>query len=403
MLSRLRSLRPPSAPMRRAFSSGPLRDPRAILDNSALRHEALNREINETYRQYAHQFQTVLDPSFTVRGTSAAAPTWYVFAAYSSKVAGQAELMCQAGLDILDRFTESRHRIHGAVPEWSKDLLKPGLHLMDASLLGVMVARGVAQNWRYRNCLNTRIFLDPRVAGLAAWHVLRASNGDVDGTAHAALNTLRNTLEDANREAFSCMAVGGHDYLAWRTQQGGVTPDKVLREFSPMPEASRALYDKAVEQCKGPVPREVPCLGAPPECILPAAFALFERARGEEAGYRDRLIEYANNLLLFREQYHGVQPAYNAEKPGELNRMAVMQAVTPAIRLPLGEDRWDLAAHAGMPRRLSDLIHPPVSRMNWGDFCQRWGPILEALQVGYRAPEQLWPLPDADPAVVDKA
>jgi hypothetical protein len=137
--------------------------------------------------------------------------------------------------------------------------------------------------------------------------------------------------------------------------------------------------------------------------LVPTAFALFEKAGHETGDYRKNLIETANNMLLFREQYTIAQKVYTPQMkgyptgrytvPGELNRSDVMREFTPTIALDLGKSHWTMGKYV---RNL--LEHKPLRQYNWANFDDRWDPILDAVSEVYKHPAQMWPLPNPNPA-----
>lgn len=391
---------------------GRVPDGRAIADDQSLRFDQLNHQINITYGKLARRFQAILDPNFTPHGTSDVPPTWYLFAAYSSKTVGKAEILCGAGLDTISSYQRRAIGLRRAAVQHvplPKALLRPGLHLMDAAMLGAMGASALIRNWRFLPALNIPALLEPREALITAGRLIKAGDGtgadDVDDLFKYSMNTLRNTLEQANRAIFTDLGVAGCDYLNWRDRQQSVTPDKVLAEFTHQgssPEEARSLYNYAVEQCKTSAPTDIEKIPHTDKfdtaSLIPASFALFEKAAGEKGEYRTRLIECANNMLLFREQYHIVQPVYTPGyvKTSELDRNLVMKAVTPAIRLNLGDSGWKLT-HYAREQQTGHELRPAASEYNWAAFEQRWDPILDSLQEGYTNPSALWPAPNPDP------
>ncbi|MEW6283537.1 MAG: hypothetical protein AB1758_33310, partial [Candidatus Eremiobacterota bacterium] len=305
-----------------------LLDSADVAGRPSLRHVELNRAINRTYGQYAEHFQRIVDPAFD--GSSGAYPTWYAVSAYSSKTVGKAEWVCGKGVEFLDRAPaqagDIKRAIKKALPIGEDVLARlrsfgplgklPGA-LVGAGITGLL---GVAAAFSVRHALdavNVGALADPDNLPTVVWRLAQAGSRvpesevgpGVAGCGRAALDTLRNTLEEANRAIFEDLGVAGHAYLAWRPADA--SPERTLRDFSVPgsdPDEARQVYDFAcLRALVDPAPFQFHHIlhGFNSASYVVASFALYERAGqvSDHPPYRDRLIEIANNLLLFREQF----------------------------------------------------------------------------------------------------
>ena len=85
--------------------------------------------------------------------------------------------------------------------------------------------------------------------------------------------------------------------------------------------------------------------------------------------------------------------------PGEVDRRELFRAMTPTVSLPLRSGSWNFDDYASdhLPARDHNPFTPRVTEYNWGEFGDRWTPILNAFQQGYSNPRAMWPMPNADP------
>jgi hypothetical protein len=104
----------------------------------------------------------------------------------------------------------------------------------------------------------------------------------------------------------------------------------------------------------------------------------------------------ANNYLAYREQFHAVQPAFTPQKPrlDEVSRTELLQALTPVLCLEMGPVEWKFTDYSSIQRdRDGKPLTSKATEYNWSVFSDRWPPILQSFEVGYRNPSALWVAP----------
>jgi hypothetical protein len=369
-----------------------------------------NRHITEGYVQLAHAFQTLLDPDFQPGGTSGVRPNWFAFAPHASHAAGKGMLnaaiarhLLEAArerpslsvLEALDRVGLSGEA-HLGVERLSLELVAQGLPTDAATSLGALTTG-----------MNGEALADPRTLALTAsrfaslyWSAPAPHPLD---KAEAVVRTLERTLNEGNVAIFADIGGAANAYLAWRLSMGEVTPERVLAEFplpGARPEEARLAYAYALAHAHDtPRPHAFDALfpGMDGRSLVVAAFALYERARLTPGTLeREALIALANNYLAWREQHDAVQPAFTPaeERPDEVSRPEVMRTMTPMLVVYFGTLKWTLADYAyAHPDRDGNLLTSPPTDYGWATFWDRWPPILDSFEGGYREPTALWEMP----------
>jgi hypothetical protein len=369
-----------------------------------------NRRITAGYIQLAHAFQALLDPDFQPGGTSLVRPNWFGFAPHASHEAGKGMLGAAMARHILDAgrgqpslsVTRALERVGLtgsallSVEGLSVELVAYGLPPDAAAALGALTTS-----------MNGEALSDPRTLTTTASRfatLYRGAPGLLPlDKAEAVVRTLERTLHEGNVAIYADIGGAANAYLAWRERAGEVTPERVLAEF-PLPgarrEETRLAYDHALEHAHDtPRPHAFDQLfpGMDGRSLVVAAFALYERARRtSEPAERDTRIAMANNCLAWREQHDAVQPAFipSTAHEDEVSRLETMRAMTPMLVVHFGTVEWTLAdyAYARRDRDGNPLTAPPTE-YNWATFWERWPPILDSFESGYREPTELWGMP----------
>jgi hypothetical protein len=369
-----------------------------------------NRRITAGYIQLAHSFQALLDPAFQPGGTSGVRPNWFGFAPHASHAAGKGMLNAALARRLLAAargspslsVTQALDRLGLTGPErlpvesLSRELVAQGLLFDSAAALGALTTS-----------MNGRALGDPRTltttaTRFAALHWSAPALLPLDKT-EAVVLTLERTLHEGNVAIFADIGGAANAYLAWRQGTGAVPPERVLAEFSltgARREDTRLAYEYALTHLHDtPRPHAFDTLfpGMDARNLVVAAFALFERARlTSETSEREALIAVANNALAWREQHDAVQPAFTpASAHGdEVSRPEVMRAMTPMLVVHFGTLEWTLADYAyARPDRDGNPLTAPPTDYGWATFWDRWPPILDSFETGYREPRALWVMP----------
>lgn len=385
-----------AAPARAAEGATPLED---------------NRRITEGYIQLAHAFQTLLDPEFQPGGTSGLRPNWFAFAPHASHAAGKGMFNAALARRLLDAargrpslsVLEALERVgltgtvRLPVEQLALELVVRGLSTDAAAALGALTTG-----------MNGEALADPRTLATTASR-LAALYWSAPGLlpldkAEAVVLTLERTLHGGNVAIFADIGGAANTYLEWRQGAGEVRPERVLAEFTlegAKSEEARLAYDYARTHAhETPRPHAFDALfpGMDGRSLVVAAFALYERARlTEESTEREALIAVANNYLAWREQHDAVQGAFTPAEPqaDEVSRPEVMRTMTPMLVVHFGTLEWTLAdyAYAHEDRDGNPLTSPPAE-YGWATFWDRWPPILDSFETGYREPEALWVMPE---------
>jgi hypothetical protein len=262
------------------------------------------------------------------------------------------------------------------------------------------------------------------------------SKADVEKLLHTGMRLL----EHGNRLIFSHIGSGAVEYLQWRPCDSvEVTPERVLGEFRladtravvghrwdasyEIPQSrgrtdsrnAQKLYDDAMRMLSAANSEKRKFLADYPcNDILVAGFAMwegganaFKRAKASGASVSDaqQMIKWGNNMLAFCEQGEAVVPAFRPNPncrhsssaecyqspsggvsalPGEIPRDKFMAILTPMVQLTLHGGAWSLDAY--MHAIGKDKY---FNKLNWGDFRDRYGPILNAFEKGYARPSML--------------
>ncbi|MFL5353982.1 hypothetical protein [Archangium sp.] len=369
-----------------------------------------NRRITAGYIQLAQAFQALLDPDFQPGGPSGVRPNWFAFAPHASHAAGKGMLSAAIARHVLDAARErpslsvrealDRVGLSGevrlSVERLSLELVAQGLPPDAAASLGALLTG-----------MNGEALADPRSLALTAsrfaslyWSAPAPQPLD---KAEAMVRTLERTLNEGNVDIFADIGGAANAYLAWRSSTGEVTPERVLAEFplpGARPEEARLAYGYALAHAhEVPRPHAFDALfpGMDGRSLVVAAFALYERARlTPETLEREALIALANNYLAWREQHDAVQPAFLPAQvhADEVSRPEVMRAMTPMLVVYFGTLKWTLADYAyARPDRDGNPLTSPPTDYGWATFWDRWPPILDSFEGGYREPTALWVMP----------
>jgi hypothetical protein len=376
-----------------------------------------NRRITEGYIQLAHGFQALLDPDFQPGGTSGLRPNWFAFAPHASQAAGKGMLNAAIARRMLDAargrpslsVLEALERVgltgtlRLSVEQLALELVVRGLPTDAAATLGALTTG-----------MNGEALADPRTLATTASR-LAALYWSAPGLlpldkAEAVVLTLERTLHGGNVAIFADIGGAANAYLAWRQWAGEVRPERVLAEFQlagARPEEARLAYEYARAHAHDtPRPHAFDALfpGMEGRSLVVAAFALYERARlTQERTEREALIAVANNYLAWREQHDAVQGAFTpaGAYADEVSRPEVMRTMTPLLVVHFGTLKWTLAGYAyAHEDRDGNPMTSPSADYGWAVFWDRWPPILDSFETGYREPTALWVMPEPleDPA-----
>lgn len=387
-----------SAPLQLMPKMLPLRqsipDAEAVANNPELHGVELNRAINKTYVQLSRQLQSALDPDF--REASSVSPSWYAMAIYASRGAGKGMLAAETALGVV-QGDKSLREVFPKVPEedWQRvaPLLEERGPTKDCAKF--LVAFFLAQQEG-----PTRLTLDPRVLAISAGRMVNIIR-QPDTSIFTFTRTLGNMLEDGNRRIFGDIGVACQHYLELRRDQPGLGPEAVARHFSQEPLAVGAYQDGLKFAQQGELPTDfAPLYGLNTAPLLASGFALYQHASQEkDPELRDRLIQHAGNLLAYHEQAVVAVPAFLPGQilPGETDRAAVMEVLTPQVDVKTRDWTWSLH-DCGLEDLDDSYWTPPSTERNWAVFVDRWEPILDYFGRCAANPQTLWPMPNPDPA-----
>ncbi|AKI98450.1 hypothetical protein [Archangium gephyra] len=389
-----------------------LREPAPWLVADSSRALDINHRITQGYIQLAHDLQGLLDPAYRPGGSTRVLCNWFAFAPHASLEAGKGMLGAYLARAIIDTAQGEPS------PSVKQALDRGGLSGPDR-----LVAEKVAGTLRFfglshdvaaslgtlLSAANLDVFVDPRTLWITTWRVSRVVQDAPGATpldkAEAVVRTLEQLLLDGNVAIYGDIATSARAYLDWRERSGGnaVKPLQVVEGFAldgaTAGEARRAREYALAHVKDSPQPTHFATVlpGVGGRSLLLAAFALFEDARQtEEASERDALIGFANNYLAWHEQHNAVQPAFTPSIPrqGEVPRDALMHAMTPTLRLPLGPIAWEFSDYTErQPDRDHNLLTSKPTEYNWALFEDRWPAILDAFDVGYQHQTGLWQMP----------
>ena len=375
----------------------PIPDAQAIANNPNLHGVELNRAINRTYVSLSRHLQRALDPDFA--GSSQVAPSWYAMAIYASRGAGKGMLAAERALQVVDSQQTLREAFP-AVPEQDWQKVQPWLEgrgaLSDAAKF--LVAFSLAQQEG-----PSRMTLDPRVLGISAGRLVDIIT-QPDCNMGTFVHTLHSMLEDGNRRIFQDIGVSAQRYLEMRRDQGPLTPEQVLDAFSDAPEQAGSAYQDGLRWAQGYDPLTTQfsqIYTMETRHLLAAGLALYEKASQEsDPRLKDRYIQHAGNLLAYHEQACVAVPAFLPPQivPGETDRAAVMQVLTPQVDVKTRNWTWSLH-QMDQPDLDDSFWTPPSTERNWAYFNDRWEPILDYFGRCAADPASLWPMPCPDPAL----
>lgn len=377
-----------------------------------------NRRITEGYIQLAQAFQALVDEDFQPGGRSGVRPNWFAFAPHASQAAGKGMLSAALARRILHvarggpvlSVLEALERVgltgtlRPLVEQLSLELVARGLPTGAAAALGALTTG-----------MNGEALADPRTllttaSRFAALYWSAPGLLPLD-KAETVVRTLERTLHGGNVAIFADIGGAANAYLEWRQVAGEVRPERVLAEFAlagARREEARLAYDSARAHLhETPRPHAFDALfpGMEGRSLVVAAFALYELARRtEERTEREALIAVANNYLAWCEQHDSVQGAFTPAEAyaDEVSRPEVMRTMTPMLVVHFGTLKWTLAdyAYAHADRDGTPLTSQPAE-YGWATFWDRWPPILDSFEKGYREPTALWVMPEPleDPTV----
>jgi hypothetical protein len=330
----------------------------------------------------------------------------------------------EIGLDAARFYQESgdhRAALGRSLPAY---FVQPAAVLIDALLqedarLAATFLVGFASAGRHQGAFQgvaLSAMLDPRTLNICVDRLLalmrHAPGSDpLERLASVAL-TLRNMMEDGNRRIYADVGGAAQDYLCLRESwTGSVTPERVLKEFSPpnlsRPDLAKAAYNFALQHLQdAPLPTDFDQLF--PELLddavplVVAAFALYEQAgQTPDMATKKRYIAFANNFVIYREQHEAVQPAFSPVQilPGEVDRLQLLAMITPTIEVVLRLETWRFWEYAEkyLPAREVNPLRSVATQYNWGVFEDRWLPVIDTFGPCYRNPRAMWPPPNPDP------
>jgi len=394
----------PAAPTNPVITS-PLRtipDAESVANNPDLHGADLNHEINKTYVKLSEQMQMALDPRFD-ENPSEVAPSWYAMAIYASRGAGRGMLAAENALKVVADQQRPMAAVRAAFPkvpaeDWERlglDEEPRGGNLSQATAFLVAFFLGQQDG-------DQRLSLDPRVLSISA-NRLCAILDQPGVSLGTVANTILKMMEDGNRRIFQDIGVAAQHFLELRSDTPNRHPRQVIEHFSERPELSDRAYQDGLRWAAGqdPLPTNFgQHYTFETRHLLATGMALYQRASAEkEPQLRDRLIAHAGNLLAYHEQYTVAVPAFLPDqiKPGETDRQAVMQVLTPQVDVKTRNWRWDYSQFD--QEDLDDSWWtPPCTERNWGIFADRWPPILNYFELCFQSPQSLWPMPNPNPA-----
>lgn len=372
----------------------------------------LNRAINRTYVGLAHDFQRIFDPPFD--GRSQVAPSWYAMAIYASRGAGAGMAAAERALALAQGpFLE------GQSGDWRQRLARAFPRIPDSDWSQVLPERleeggcpNQGQATAYLTALHLasrpepqRLNLDPRALAISARRLARLLEHGV--CLETFTRTVLNMLEDGNRRIFEDIGRSGQRFLALRSERPELAPEEVLVHFSERPELAARAYQDGLTWAASPdpLPSDFGRLyNFDSKHLMATALALYQRASQltiespHDERLRDRMIAHAGNLMAYHEQAQVAVPAFlpGTILPGEADRSAVMEILTPQIEVVHRGGTWRYCDFE-QPDLDGSCWTPPCTERNWGVFEHRWAPILDYFELCYRQPGQLWPMPSPDP------
>jgi hypothetical protein len=369
-----------------------------------------NRFITQGYIRIAQRLQALLDPDFRPGGSSRVRPCWFAFAPHASQEAGKGMLGAAIARRIID--LAQGDAVPGTQNIYDRVGLTGAMRQGAEKLSGALSWHGLpadaaAAIGALAGAMNLEPLSDPRTLWSTAHRMARLffqAPGVLPlDKAEALALTLERMLNEGNVAIFTDIGGAAQAYLSWRQGAGAVTPDRVLRDFTPRgatPQQAKRAFDVLVTRThEQPVPSDFARLlpGVSGQSLVVAGFALTEAARQAPGGEaRDALVTLANNCLAWREQHDAVQPAFtpSSRPPDEVPRPELMQALTPLLCLELGPVTWNFSDYAATQRdRDYNPLTSKPTEYNWASFTDRWPAILTAFTLGYRHPDALWTLP----------
>jgi hypothetical protein len=361
-----------------------------------------NRLITQGYLRIAHELQAIVEPGFRPGGVSHTMPCWFAFAPHASQEAGKGIVGAVVAHRVIDAAQgEPSSSMHQALDRTRYSFRqRVTIEALSHALSWYGLPRDVAAALAsLQGAMNLEALIDPRTLWITAQRFaklyLEAPGRDPLAKAEAVVLTLERCLNEGNVAIFTDIGGSADAYLTWRRSVGPVPAARVLVEFSrptSQPEEAHRAYAFALEHAQDvPQPSDFGRLlpGMSSESLVVAAFALYEQAR-------DGLIRMANNYMAYREQFHAVQPAFTPQQhhPDEVSRAELLQALTPVLCLEMGSVVWNFTDYATTQKdRDGKPLTSKATEYNWSMFSDRWPPILQSFEFGYRSPAALWVVP----------
>ncbi len=369
-----------------------------------------NRLITQGYLRIAHALQAIVEPGFRPGGVSHTMPCWFAFAPHASQEAGKGILGAVVAHRVIDAAQgEPSTSIHQALARARYSFRRRiTIEALSHALTWYGLPRDVAAALAsLQGAMNLDALIDPRTLWTTAQRFaklyLEAPGRDPLAKAEAVVVTLERCLNEGNVAIFTDIGGAAEAYLTWRQSVGPVSPARVLTEFSlptSQPAEAQRAYAFALQHAPDvPQPSDFGRLlpGLSSASLVVAAYALCEQARVTPLSpARDAIIRMANNFLAYREQFHAVQPAFTPQKlrTDEVPRTELLQALTPVICLEMGPVEWKLTDYTSTQRdRDGNRLTSKTTEYNWSLFTDRWPPILQSFEFGYRNPAALWVAP----------
>lgn len=366
------------------------------------RFSELNLEINKAYVKMANLFQDIYDPRREL------SPSWYAFAPYASRQAGNSIRLAETLTERLDTVQTVPTHSPEVEAELDQEFPDHSEREMASYSLSLMGPNSQPDEPRPSGLGNVRHLA---IAAKRMLALVRKQEGPmVDRLARIA-RTTRNMLEAGNLAIVSEIGVAGQDYLHFRAGQLP-TPNEVLEKFTvegtpKNVDQARRVYSRMEEIVESGEPLVTEWAEDFPEesydrsNFLVAAFAAYEAARLEpNTTKKNRWIEQAGILMAFREQHDTVQPAFeDSGSPDEVSRKEVMKMGTPWVEVPTRQETWTFKEYAAdnLPPADDSMWTPRASEYSWGDFPTRWGGILNFFGYVFQNLDSIWPMPSPDP------
>ncbi|HVG58465.1 MAG TPA: hypothetical protein VNA24_07900 [Hyalangium sp.] len=369
-----------------------------------------NRLITQGYLRIAHELQAIVEPGFRPGGISHTMPCWFAFAPHASQEAGKGIVGAVVAHRVIDAAQGEPASSMQQALDRSRYSFRQRITIeaLSHALSWYGLPRDVAAALAsLQGAMNLEALIDPRTLWITAQRFaklyLEAPGRDPLAKAEAVVLTLERCLNEGNVAIFTDIGGSADAYLTWRKSVGPVPAARVLVEFSrptSQPAEAQRAYAFALQHAQDvPQPADFGRLlpGMSSESLVVAAFALYEQARqAPSSPARDGLLRMGNNFLAYREQFHAVQPAFTPQQPypDEVPRTELLQTLTPVICLEMGSVMWNFTDYSTTQKdRDGKPLTSKATEYNWSLFSDRWPPILQSFEFGYRNPAALWVAP----------